>query len=123
MNVDVTTIRWALAALVSEALDAAGKAATVYADGAIDGAPVLPAVVVGNPRWEPGDGPAACWARWSWPVAVLVARDGSSDPAANRELEQLWPVLAAHLDKRVRKIPGVTGRVDSAAHLEIVADL
>jgi len=109
--IDLVATRAALEAIAKGVVP---STVTVYADGAIDGTPALPAVVVGNPSWEPGGGPSICRDKWSWPVAVLVARDGTSDPAANRELEALWPPLAAALDRETRHIPGISGRVDNA---------
>ena len=105
---DLTRVRNVLASTIQDRLDDAGTPAVVYRDGAIEATPTLPAVVVGNPRWSPNDGPTACYGLLRWPVAVIVSRDGTSDPAANRLLEEIWPVVAAALDEYR------AGRVDTA---------
>jgi hypothetical protein len=104
----LTQVRQVLAETIRRHLDDAEITATIYPDGAIEATPALPAIVIGNPRWAPSEGPTACYGLLSWPVAVLVARDGTSDPAANRLLEQIWPAVATALDQ------SRTGRVDTA---------
>lgn len=76
---------------------------------AFGGLAALPAVVVGQPSWEPG--PTFCLDRVHFPVAVIVARPGISDDATVAQLDELWPKVLDQL--RNADLP-LEGSVDRA---------
>lgn len=76
---------------------------------AVNGLAVFPAVVIGQPSWQPG--PTFCLDRYSFPVAVIVARPGISDDATIAQLDELWPQVLDQL--RTADLP-LEGSVDRA---------
>lgn len=69
---------------------------------AFDGVAVFPAVVIGMPGWEDDTSANYCFPKWSWPVAVCVARPGTSDEVTVSELDDLWPAVFGALRDAAR---------------------
>lgn len=76
---------------------------------AVDSVASFPAVVIGQPSWQPG--PTFCLDRWEFPVAVIVSRPGISDEDTVAQLDGLWPQVLDRL--KTTDLP-LEGSVDRA---------
>jgi hypothetical protein len=103
----VTATVSALRAILAEAIKSVVDDRTTVYRTSVEGLAGFPAIVLGMPSWKPA--PIACGSTWDFPVAVIVARPGTSDSATVSELDELWPtVLDALLDLRGRGLDDVT---------------
>lgn len=99
---------------LGDIIEAGQLQATVYPT-ALQGLAAFPAIVLGQPSWEPDAG--GCMDTTRWPVAVVVARPGSNDTYVQTELEQLWPALVTVLDQAIEE-DQTLGGVCRASHIE-----
>lgn len=102
--------RTRLGTLVKEA----DLSATVYPT-ALQGLAAFPAIVLGQPSWEPDAG--GCMDTTRFPVAVVVARPGSNDAHVQAQLEELWPALIRVLADAI-DTDQTLGGICRASHIE-----
>lgn len=93
--INLADLRDRVATVVTEAV---GAAAAVY-PWPPAGTPELPAVIVGQTAWRPGQ--TQCLDQYTVPIFVTVARPGSDDQATIAELEQLWPQVLGEVQQAI----------------------
>lgn len=102
MSVDITGQRTMLGDALRDTLPSTVEVVPV----ALDGLAKFPAVVLGMPSWKPG--PTGCLESYEFPVAVIVARPGISDPGTVTELDELWPQVLEALRSLEEQRPSFT---------------
>lgn len=103
--INIPAARASLAAILQEI---APDGCTVVTS-APDGVTTFPLVLPGMPSWS-SDGPSYGFSTWTFPVAVVVDRPGTtSDAVPIDQLDQTWPAVLAGLRSQSEDDPGLGG--------------
>lgn len=105
--IDYTAVRSAIVECLSAEVD--GLKSSVLA--AFDGVPAMPALIGGMPRTDFESGPTGCTEETIFPVAVVVARTGTSDTLTVATLDALASRLMAAANKCSSANPTLSGLV------------
>lgn len=105
--IDYTAVRSALVDSLADRVD--GLKSAVAA--AFDGVPALPALIGGMPRTDFEAGPTGCTEETIFPVAVVVARQGTSDSLTVATLDTLSSRLMAAAHEASSVDPTLSGLV------------